>query len=91
MSFTGVGEDQLPMIEQTREIVRSFNSQYKPVLIEPTAVLPEIPPGQTTLRTGCKGYPRTASGTLPDGTAGKPAESGAGVLRTHGDEETAGG
>lgn len=36
-----VGEDQLPMIEQTREIVRSFNSQYKPVLIEPTAVLPE--------------------------------------------------
>ena len=36
-----VGEDQLPMIEQTREIVRSFNSQYKPVLIEPTAVLPK--------------------------------------------------
>lgn len=36
-----VGEDQLPMIEQTREIVRSFNSQYKEVLVEPTAVLPE--------------------------------------------------
>lgn len=36
-----VGEDQLPMIEQTREIVRSFNSTYKEVLIEPQAVLPE--------------------------------------------------
>lgn len=36
-----VGEDQLPMIEQTREIVRSFNSQYSQVLVEPTAVLPE--------------------------------------------------
>ncbi len=36
-----VGEDQLPMIEQTREIVRSFNTVYRPVLIEPTAVLPE--------------------------------------------------
>ncbi|MBE6452472.1 MAG: tryptophan--tRNA ligase [Alphaproteobacteria bacterium] len=35
-----VGEDQLPMIEQTREIVRSFNTLYKDVLIEPTAVLP---------------------------------------------------
>ena len=36
-----VGEDQLPMIEQTREIVRSFNTVYRPVLVEPTAVLPE--------------------------------------------------
>ncbi len=36
-----VGEDQLPMIEQTREIVRSFNSTYKEVLVEPKAVLPE--------------------------------------------------
>ena len=36
-----VGEDQLPMIEQTREIVRSFNGLYKEVLIEPQAVLPE--------------------------------------------------
>ncbi len=36
-----VGEDQLPMIEQTREIVRSFNSTYQEVLVEPTAVLPE--------------------------------------------------
>lgn len=36
-----VGEDQLPMIEQTREIVRTFNRIYGNVLIEPTAVLPE--------------------------------------------------
>lgn len=37
-----VGEDQLPMIEQTREIVRSFNSIYKKdVLIEPRAILPK--------------------------------------------------
>lgn len=36
-----VGEDQLPMIEQTREIVRSFNSTYGEVLVEPTAVLPD--------------------------------------------------
>ncbi len=34
-----VGEDQLPMIEQTREIVRSFNRIYKPVLIEPKALM----------------------------------------------------
>lgn len=35
-----VGEDQLPMLEQTREIVRSFNSLYGEVLVEPEAVLP---------------------------------------------------
>ena len=36
-----VGEDQLPMIEQTREIVRSFNSLYGEVLVEPEAVIPK--------------------------------------------------
>ncbi|MCI8575746.1 MAG: tryptophan--tRNA ligase, partial [Bacilli bacterium] len=36
-----VGEDQLPMIEQTREIVRSFNRIYGDVLVEPEAILPE--------------------------------------------------
>lgn len=37
-----VGEDQLPMIEQAREIVRSFNTIYgKEVLVEPKAVIPE--------------------------------------------------
>ena len=38
-----VGEDQLPMIEQAREIVRKFNSTYgRDVLIEPEALVPEI-------------------------------------------------
>lgn len=36
-----VGSDQLPMIEQTREIVRKFNSIYDEVLVEPDALLPE--------------------------------------------------
>ncbi len=36
-----VGEDQLPMIEQTREIVRRFNSIYGEVLVEPEAYLPD--------------------------------------------------
>lgn len=34
-----VGDDQLPLIEQCREIVRKFNSIYGDVLIEPEAVL----------------------------------------------------
>ena len=36
-----VGDDQLPMIEQAREIVRSFNNLYGKTLVEPQAVLPE--------------------------------------------------
>ncbi len=36
-----VGEDQLPMIEQAREIVRSFNGLYGETLVEPKAVLPD--------------------------------------------------
>lgn len=36
-----VGEDQLPMIEQCREIVRKFNSVYGEVLVEPEALIPE--------------------------------------------------
>lgn len=36
-----VGEDQLPMIEQTREIVRTFNRLYGETLVEPEAVLPK--------------------------------------------------
>ena len=36
-----VGDDQLPMIEQTREIVRKFNSVYSEVLVEPEALLPQ--------------------------------------------------
>ena len=39
-----VGEDQLPMIEQTREIVRKFNATYgngEEILVEPKALIPE--------------------------------------------------
>ena len=36
-----VGDDQLPMIEQTREIVRKFNRIYDEVLVEPEAKIPE--------------------------------------------------
>lgn len=36
-----VGEDQLPMIEQAKEIVRKFNSTYGEVLIEPEVILPD--------------------------------------------------
>lgn len=36
-----VGEDQEPMIELTREIVRRFNNVYAPVLVEPNIMLPE--------------------------------------------------
>lgn len=35
------GEDQEPMIEQTREIVRKFNSVYGEVLVEPEILLPD--------------------------------------------------
>ena len=37
-----VGEDQLPMIEQAREIVRRFNRMYDKVLIEPKALVGEV-------------------------------------------------
>ena len=36
-----VGEDQLPMIEQCREIVRKFNSVYGETLVEPEALVPK--------------------------------------------------
>ena len=36
-----VGEDQEPMIEQTREIVRKFNAVYGPTLVEPEILLPD--------------------------------------------------
>ena len=38
-----VGDDQLPMVEQTREIVRKFNSLYGEVLKEPEALLSDYP------------------------------------------------
>lgn len=36
-----VGEDQEPMVEQCREIVRKFNAIYGPTLVEPEILLPE--------------------------------------------------
>ena len=36
-----VGEDQSPMIEQTREIVHKFNSVYGETLMEPKILLPD--------------------------------------------------
>ena len=35
------GEDQMPMVEQTREIVHKFNSVYGETLTTPTILLPE--------------------------------------------------
>lgn len=40
--YVPVGNDQKPMIEQTREIVRSFNHTYQTdVLVEPEGIFPE--------------------------------------------------
>lgn len=36
-----VGEDQLPMLEQTKEIVRKFNAVYGDTLVEPEILLPD--------------------------------------------------
>ena len=36
-----VGEDQKPMLEQTREIVRKFNDVYGETLVEPEILLPD--------------------------------------------------
>lgn len=38
-----VGEDQLPMLEQTREIVKKFNRLYGNVLVEPEAKISKFP------------------------------------------------
>ena len=37
-----VGADQVPMIEQTAEIVRRFNRLYGSILVEPEALLPRV-------------------------------------------------
>ena len=39
--YVPVGHDQLPMIEQTAEIVRKFNRFYGEVLVEPQGMVPE--------------------------------------------------
>jgi tryptophanyl-tRNA synthetase len=45
------GEDQEPMLEQAREIVRKFNTTYGDVLVEPEVLLPS--------REACKRLPGT--------------------------------
>ena len=41
-NFVPVGNDQKPMIEQTREVVRTFNNTYKTdVLVEPEGIFPK--------------------------------------------------
>ncbi|MFH1287693.1 MAG: tryptophan--tRNA ligase [bacterium] len=42
-NFVPVGEDQMPHIELTRELVKKFNSLYKDVFILPKGILTEIP------------------------------------------------
>lgn len=38
-----VGEDQLPHLELARKIVRRFNELYKPIFVEPQALISETP------------------------------------------------
>ena len=38
-----VGDDQLPMIEQSREIARRFNSLYGQIFVEPKEMLSNVP------------------------------------------------
>ncbi|GMA07474.1 tryptophan--tRNA ligase [Tetragenococcus halophilus subsp. flandriensis] len=40
-SLVPVGEDQKPMLEQTQEIVHTFNTTYQEVLVNPKGVFPE--------------------------------------------------
>ncbi len=40
-SVVPVGDDQAPMIEQTKEIVKSFNNTYKEILVDPKMMLPD--------------------------------------------------
>lgn len=50
-----VGEDQKPMIEQAREIVRTFNSTYGEVLTMPEAVIPKTKAQARLVGTDGKG------------------------------------
>ena len=40
-NFVPAGDDQEPVVEQTREIVRTFNAIYGNVLVEPQVLLPD--------------------------------------------------
>ncbi len=39
--YIPVGDDQLPLVEQCQEIVKSFNSTYGETLVYPKAIIPE--------------------------------------------------
>lgn len=39
--YVPVGEDQIPILEQDREIVRTFNSLYGETLVEPEQIIPD--------------------------------------------------
>ncbi len=71
--YVPVGEDQLPHLELTREIVRRFNNLYGPILMEPearTTVLPRLP--GTDGRKMSKSYDNTISlSDPPDVIRGK--------------------
>ena len=61
-----VGEDQLPMIELTREIARSFNQTYgQEILVEPEAILP--PAGIERRLPGINGMDAKMSKSLNNG------------------------
>ena len=61
-----VGEDQLPMIELAREVVRSFNQTYnQDVLVEPEAMLP--PAGIARRLPGINGMDAKMSKSLNNG------------------------
>lgn len=42
-SIIPVGEDQLPHLELARKVVRRFNELYKPIFVEPQALISETP------------------------------------------------
>lgn len=42
-SIVPVGDDQLPHLELARRVVRRFNELYRPVLVEPEALVSEMP------------------------------------------------
>jgi len=73
-NYVPVGNDQKPMIEQTREIVRSFNHTYNcDILVEPEGIYPE----------------NEAAGRLPglDGNAKMSKSLGNGIFLSD-DEDT---
>ena len=60
-----VGEDQLPMLEQTREIVQKFNYTYGETLVMPRAMIPpRLSKNRSTAR--CSRIPRTFASRIPD-------------------------